>query len=92
MHGTHELNLADRRGAVVEGETTFLQEAREPLVSNANLSGDGFQGPAASVGGFRSLEELFGCSRCGLWVVPRRRGPWRRARIDWCGVKSWQVV
>ncbi|QIR70854.1 hypothetical protein HBK84_05960 [Kocuria sp. KD4] len=39
-------------------------------MSEANLSGHNFQGPAGSVGGFRSLEEVFGCSRRLLWMAP----------------------
>lgn len=59
-----------RRRAVAEDDTTFSQEAREPLVSKTNLSGHGFQGPAGSVGGFHSLEEAFGCSRRLPWLAP----------------------
>lgn len=61
IHGPHQPNLADRRGVVAEDDTAFSQETSEPLVSEANLPGHSFQGPAGSVGGFRSLEEVFGC-------------------------------
>lgn len=57
-------------GVVAEDDTAFSEEARESLVSEANFPGHSFQGSAGSVGRFRSLEELFGCSRRGLWVVP----------------------
>ncbi|GAA3514369.1 hypothetical protein GCM10022294_25790 [Dietzia aurantiaca] len=43
---------------VAEDDTAFSQEARESLVSEANLPGHSFQGPAGSISGFRSLEEV----------------------------------
>ncbi len=55
---------------VAEDDTAFSQEARESLVSNANLSGHSLQGRAGSVSGFRSLKDAFGCSRRLLWVAP----------------------
>ena len=55
---------------VTEDDTAFPKETSEPLVSNANLSGHSFQRLAGSVGGFRSLEEVFGCSRRLLWMAP----------------------
>jgi len=72
---------------VAEDDTAFSQEASESLVSKANLSGRGFEGPASSVGGFRSLKKVFGCpavsavvgvsggvARAGvLWWEPLRR-------------------
>ena len=70
IHRPHQPNLADRRRAIAEDDTAFSQETSEPLVSDANLSGHNFQGPARSVGGFRSLEEIFGSSQRLLWMVP----------------------
>ena len=55
---------------VTEDDTVFPKDTSEPLVSNANLSSHSFQRPADSVGGFRSLEEVFGCSRRLLWMAP----------------------
>ena len=54
---------------VTENDTAFPKETSEPLVSKTNLSGHGLQRPACSVSGFRSLEEVFGCSRRLLWVA-----------------------
>ena len=54
---------------VAEDDTAFSQEASESLVSKANLSGRGFEGPASSVGGFRSLKKVFGCPRCLPWLA-----------------------
>lgn len=55
---------------VTEDDTAFSQETSESLVCEANLSGHYFQGRAGSVGGFRSLEEVFGRSRRLLWMAP----------------------
>ena len=55
---------------VAEDDAAFSHEARESLVSEANLPGHSFQGPASSISGLHSLEEVFGCSRRLLWVVP----------------------
>jgi len=52
------------RHRVLEGDE------RESLMSKTDLSGHGFQRPARSIGGFRSLKEVFGCSRRLLRLVP----------------------
>lgn len=54
---------------VTEGGAAFPKETSEPLMSKTNLTGHGFQRPARSVGGFRSLKDLFGCSRRLLRLV-----------------------
>lgn len=55
---------------VTEDDTAFPKETREPLTSKTHLSGHGFQGPADSVSGLRSLKDVFGCSRCLLQLAP----------------------
>lgn len=77
---------------VAEDDTAFSQEASESLVSKANLSGRGFEGPAGSVGGFRSLEEVFGCSRRLLWLASPAVCPVPSARIDWCSRTIWRMA
>lgn len=55
---------------VTEDDTAFPKESRESLMSKTNLSGHGFQGPAGSVSGLRSLKDIFGCSRRLLQLAP----------------------
>ena len=69
IHGTHQPNLAAGRGVVPEDDTAFLEETSEPLVSKTDLPGHGFQRPAGSVSGFRSLKKVVGGLRCLPWLA-----------------------
>ena len=60
---------SDTTVRIAHHDAAFSQEARGSLVSKADLTGHGFEGLAGSVGGFRSMEEVFGCSRSLLWVA-----------------------
>lgn len=55
---------------VPEDDTAFPKETRESLMSKTNLPGHGFQRPARCLGGFRSLKNVFGCSRRPLRMAP----------------------
>ena len=72
---------------VAEDDTAFSQEASESLVSKANLSGRGFEGPASSVGGFRSLKKVFGCPAVSA-VVGVSGGVVRAVEHESTGVRA----